>query len=59
MPRALFKVQGAPETTRWTLSQKVTPVQRKVVADIMQAKGHYYDHYEQPLPRYDSYDGSQ
>jgi hypothetical protein len=89
MPRVVVKVAGAPNRTRWTLSQHestgaVTCSPKLVNGDdpfaekereaeqeqeqeeaerrTMQANGHYYrpslDH-EAPLPRYESFDGSQ
>ncbi|KAK3675970.1 hypothetical protein LTR78_004162 [Recurvomyces mirabilis] len=71
MPRAIFKVQGAPNKTRWTLAQKDeqkdlhSPVQDKeerenvIYATTMQSNGAYYDRTVSPLPRYESFDGSQ
>ena len=65
-PRTLFQVQGAANTTRWTLSSNTTPAQSpkafesRVVPDMMQANARYFDRQrEHSLPRYESYDGSQ
>ena len=57
MPRALFKVQGAPTKTRWTLAHD-SPVQSPN-DDKMQANGTYFERQPEPLSRYASYDGSQ
>ena len=73
MPRAAFRVEGAPNKTRWTLTphaQRDSPVQSPLLDDKesngarMNVNGHHYgyeQHQEQPLPRYEGlmYDGGQ
>ncbi|EMC98344.1 hypothetical protein BAUCODRAFT_23136 [Baudoinia panamericana UAMH 10762] len=64
MPRRAVKVQGAPNKTRWTLAQSEQSLlkeDRKALTLIttMQTSGPYYDQQETPLPRYESFDGSQ
>jgi predicted nucleic acid-binding Zn-ribbon protein len=62
MPKAIVKIQGAPNKTRWTLAQQeqalYSPKEIEVVT-TMQANGGYYERNETPLPRYESYDGGQ
>lgn len=60
MPRALVKIQSAQRASRWTLSPNQTsPYSPDSLQDNMQANGHYFEHHEPPLPRYESFDGSQ
>jgi len=67
MPRVAVKVAEAPSKTHWTLSQKSDqPIfassqikDAAIFEEKMQANGHYYVDQEPPLPRYESYDGSQ
>ena len=62
MPRAVVKISAAPNKTRWTLAQseqrRLDQKELEVVTN-MQANGAYFDQHEPPLPRYESYDGSQ
>lgn len=57
MPRAAFKVQGAPNKTRWTLKSPTRSIEKEEEAN-MQANGFHF-HDEPPLPRYESFDGSE
>ncbi|KAK3066638.1 hypothetical protein LTR53_016932, partial [Teratosphaeriaceae sp. CCFEE 6253] len=62
MPRAgVVRILAAPNKTRWTLAQneqsRLNQKDLELVTN-MQANGAYFDH-EAPLPRYESYDGSQ
>ncbi|KAK5119764.1 hypothetical protein LTR85_007340 [Meristemomyces frigidus] len=71
MPRAGFKIASAPRSSRWTLAPNETSLysptaveatvdQQKQEVVMMQTNGsQYFDRHEPPLPRYESYDGSQ
>ncbi|KAI7503669.1 hypothetical protein KC367_g1515 [Hortaea werneckii] len=68
MPRAVVKIQSAPRKSRWTLAPNDTNLpsptwagaeyadRHKEKTAMMQSNGVYH---EPPLPRYESYDGSQ
>ncbi|TKA70712.1 hypothetical protein B0A55_07366, partial [Friedmanniomyces simplex] len=62
MPRVAVKVNAAPNKTRWTLAQNEQSRYDQKGLELvtnMQATGPYFDQHEPPLPRYESYDGSQ
>ncbi|KAI7591296.1 hypothetical protein KC316_g2943 [Hortaea werneckii] len=66
MPRAVVKIQSAPRKSRWTLAPNESNLPSPTWAGaeyadkektaMMQTNGAYH---EPPLPRYESYDGSQ
>ncbi|GAB1738718.1 hypothetical protein NU219Hw_g3513t1 [Hortaea werneckii] len=66
MPRAVVKIQSAPHKSRWTLAPNESNLPSPTWAGaeypdkektaMMQTNGAYH---EPPLPRYESYDGSQ
>ncbi|KAI7270788.1 hypothetical protein KC345_g7330 [Hortaea werneckii] len=68
MPRAVVKIQSAPRKSRWTLAPNESNLpsptwagaeyadKYKEKTAMMQSNGGYH---EPPLPRYESYDGSQ
>ncbi|KAK4891718.1 hypothetical protein LTR27_009726 [Elasticomyces elasticus] len=60
MPRAAkITVSAAPNKTRWTLAQNRQDQEKQELVTNMQANAPYYDHHEQALPKYESFDGSQ
>nr|POE74615.1 hypothetical protein CFP56_37146 [Quercus suber] len=62
MPKQVFKVQEAPNRTRWMLSMNSEPILSSLAYDggtaKMEADGHYFDQHEPPLSRYESYDSA-
>ncbi|KAK4543013.1 hypothetical protein LTR36_006011 [Oleoguttula mirabilis] len=72
MPRAVVKIQSAPRSSRWTLGPNDTSLyspkaleaaagqkQEEEVVRMQTNGSQYFDQREPPLPRYESYDGSQ
>ncbi|KAK5113850.1 hypothetical protein LTR62_003234 [Meristemomyces frigidus] len=62
MPRIIAKVQGASNKTRWTLAQdqqNLYSTKDEGMGPTMDTNGGYRDRTVSPLPRYESFDGSQ